>query len=276
LCLDFWRGTDRFGRGDATLLAALFVNTIFLICRRLYLYNLASRQTRAFAHDASAALRDGKIDTVIAIAAQNGRSHVATVAAAGLTAFSSALLQSTHAEADEAAQRALQRSQKMQSAELKVGLASFTTIASTATFIGLLGTCFGILYAFRGYAGEKHTWVIRVHSDISRSLVSLAIGLFVTVLAMWCRNYVRNRMQEFKTEMSNAAIETLMCIDAHRLSCNHAEHPAIKTMNSATVVTDCGPGEAPYDRQRVLLLAMWTYWIYLTLYTALRPIFPSL
>jgi hypothetical protein len=76
--LDFshlWQSMDWFGRGDVTLLAVMLVNTVVVICLKFCQYGIARRQSRAFARDAAAALRDGKFDEVIAIAAQNIRSH---------------------------------------------------------------------------------------------------------------------------------------------------------------------------------------------------------
>jgi biopolymer transport protein ExbB/TolQ len=183
---ELWRSMDWFGRGDVTLLAVMLVDTMATMCFWFYRHSAARRQTRAFVHDATAGLHDGKFDEVLAIAEQNGRSPVATVVAAGLTAFVSAPPQSTHAKASESAERATQRSRKMRGAELKMGLRTFTTIASTAIFTGLLGTCFGILYAFRGAGMEKHALIARVNSDIADALVPTTMGRFVSVLAMWC------------------------------------------------------------------------------------------
>jgi len=82
-----WRMMGWLGRGDIALLTLMLVNTLIVVCRGLYRHGAARRQSRAFVHDSAAALRDGRLDQVISIAARHRRSHVATVVAAGLTAF---------------------------------------------------------------------------------------------------------------------------------------------------------------------------------------------
>ncbi len=191
---------------------------------------------------------------------------MATVFTAGLTAFAAALPEFTHTEAIEAAERAIQRSRKMQLAELKLGLGTLTAIASSAPFIGLVGTCFGILYAFRRTGMEKHQWIARVHSDIAMALATAAMGLLVAVLAMWCRNYLRDRTEVFRSEMSNATLGVVMYLNAHRQWRNQLEHSAAGAMDSVSVLAEVTAAwEVPYDRQRLLLLAIWLYWLYIAL-----------
>jgi hypothetical protein len=91
----------------------MLVNVVVLISLRLYRHSIARKQTRAFTLDATAALRDGRFDEVIATASRNSVSHVATVVAAGVTAFISALPQYTHKEASEVSERAIQRHAQM-------------------------------------------------------------------------------------------------------------------------------------------------------------------
>jgi biopolymer transport protein ExbB/TolQ len=270
---NLWRSTDRFGRGDVALLAVMLVNVVVLVSLRLFRHSIARKQTHAFTLDAAAALRDGRFDELIATAARNRGSHVATVVAAGVTAFVSAPPQYTHKEASEAAERAMQRSRKINGAALKVGLGTFTTTAWSAPFIGLLGMCFGILYAFRGYVGERHYFIVRLTSDFATALVMTAMGLLVAIFAMWFRNWHRSRIEVLQTEMSNAAIETIACLNAHPLWRNQPENSAVGTINTGPVVanfTEACSQAVPYDRQRVLLLAIWAYWLYIALSAVLR------
>jgi biopolymer transport protein ExbB/biopolymer transport protein TolQ len=87
-------------------------------------------------------LREGDFRGVTKIAKRNRHSHVATLVAAGLVAFASAPPHVTDGEAIHTAERAFQRRRQIFAAELRLGLGTLTTIASTAPFIGLLGTVF--------------------------------------------------------------------------------------------------------------------------------------
>jgi hypothetical protein len=93
-----WGKLDWFGHAAVCLLALMLVNTVVIVGDRLFRYSAARRQSCAFVRDAAVALRDGKFEEVIAIAARNTRSHVAAVVAAGLAAFSSAPPEFSHAE----------------------------------------------------------------------------------------------------------------------------------------------------------------------------------
>ena len=52
----------------------------------------------------------------------------------------------------EAAKRAIERATAMTGAELKRGIGALATIGSTAPFVGLFGTVFGIIHAFETMA----------------------------------------------------------------------------------------------------------------------------
>lgn len=125
-----WRSMRWLSRVDVGLLALMLVNTLVIICQRVYGHSAARRQSCTFVRDAAAALRDGKFDNVISIAARNSRSHVATLIAAGLTAFASAPPEFTDIEAIDAAQRAFQCSRKMFAADLKLGIGTLSTFAA--------------------------------------------------------------------------------------------------------------------------------------------------
>ena len=151
---------------------------------------------------------------------------MATVVAAGLTAYAAAPSQFTDAEAIETAERAFQRSRKFLAADLKLGLGTLATIASSAPFIGLLGTVSGIVNAFRGIGMAKAVAIAMVMSSLAEALVTTAMGLFVAVPAVWCRNYLRSRIEAFESEMSNAALEAVTYLKAHRQWRNRPEHLA--------------------------------------------------
>ncbi|MCK7483080.1 MAG: MotA/TolQ/ExbB proton channel family protein [Candidatus Moduliflexus flocculans] len=60
------------------------------------------------------------------------------------------------------------------------------TIATSAPFIGLFGTIFGIINAFRGMQLTGSGGIGAVAGGISEALVTTAVGIGVAVLALWC------------------------------------------------------------------------------------------
>ncbi len=256
--VEVWRSMDWLGRADFMLLVFMLANTGAIICFRQYRNNTARRQSRTFIRDAALALRDGKFDEVITIAARSSESHIASIVAEGLAAYASVSSEFTNTEAIATAQRAFQRRSKYLAAHLKVGLNTIVTIASSAPFIGFLGTVEGILEAGRGTAGQPSADLARGASEIAQALALGAMGLLVSILAVWCFNYLHSRIEVFEGEMSNAELEAVRCLEAHPQWRKRFEqsYPVrrILAMPDASVVRNW---EVPYDRHRPLLLAMW-------------------
>lgn len=253
-----WQSMDVLGRIDVTLLAMMLVNTLLISCHRFYIYKAARGSSRTFIRDAALPLRNGRFDDVIAVAARNNLSHVASVVAASLAAFASAPPQFTHVEVMEFVKRACQRSRKAQAASLRLGLGTLRSIASSAPFIGLLGTCSGILNAFRGAAMEKSAFIARTNSDMATALVTTAMGLLVAIPATWLNNYFCSLAEVFQTEMSNAELETITYLNSHSEGCSQSGQQAAQSSDpflSTPDASDVWSWEVPYDRQRGLLLA---------------------
>ena len=213
-----------FDQADIILLAVMLVNTVVIVCHQYYSVGIARRQSRAFVREAQAPLRAGRFDEVISVAARYRWSHVATVVGAGLTAFVAAPPEFTDTEAITASERALLRSYKMTSRRLRLGLGTLATVASSAPFIGLLGTVFGILHASRGVDMEKSAFMRMMTSSLAEALASTAMGLLVGTAAVWCRNYLCDRVEVFESEISNASLEAITYLTANRRRCTQSQH----------------------------------------------------
>lgn len=94
-------------------------------------------------------------------------------------------------------------------AELKRGLSGLATIGSTAPFVGLFGTVFGIINAFKQIHAEKATGLTAVAGGIAEALVATAFGLFVAVPAVWAYNYFTAKIEGFDVEMDNSSKELI-------------------------------------------------------------------
>ena len=67
----------------------------------------------------------------------------------------------------DASRRALERAEAITHAELKRGVSTLATIASSSPFVGLFGTVVGIINAFQGISTEKSTGLGAVAGGIS-------------------------------------------------------------------------------------------------------------
>lgn len=80
-------------------------------------------------------------------------------------------------------------------AELKAHVGNLKSIASTATYFGLLGTCLGILSTFSPVAMERHAYMAWVTSKLAAALVPCAAGIIVAIPATCGYAYGRTRLE---------------------------------------------------------------------------------
>jgi biopolymer transport protein TolQ len=73
-------------------------------------------------------------------------------------------------------------------------LGFLATVGSNAPFIGLLGTVFGIMDAFRGLAQSQGD-ATAVMIGISKALVATAVGLMVAIPAVIAYNYFQKQVK---------------------------------------------------------------------------------
>lgn len=191
-------------------LFVMSVLSIAVMVDRWLVFSSARRQSREFAPAVAGALKQGRLDEAIKIAERNKKSHLAKVVSAGLSEFQAhAGTSDLPGDQIEASQRALERAEAIEHAELKRGLGMLATIGSTGPFVGLFGTVLGIINAFQSISAEKTTGLAAVAGGISEALVTTAIGLFVAVPAVWAYNYFSSRVEAFDVEMNNSSSELI-------------------------------------------------------------------
>ena len=144
------------------ILLIMSVYSIAIMVERYLTYTAAKKQSREFAPRVAQALKNNRIEEAINISDKHRKSHLAMVVSSGLQEFR-AHEQSSDISGDEieASKRALQRAIAIKTAEFRRGLSGLATIGSTAPFVGLFGTVFGIINAFRGMKNAETGWYRR-------------------------------------------------------------------------------------------------------------------
>lgn len=84
--------------------------------------------------------------------------------------------------------RALRNYMVHTQAELESGLTFLASVGSTAPFIGLFGTVWGIYHALLGLAGSTQVVLDKVAGPVGEALVMTAAGLFVAIPAVLAYN----------------------------------------------------------------------------------------
>jgi biopolymer transport protein ExbB/TolQ len=196
--------------GVIAILLIMSMYSIAVMVERYLTYRAAKQQSREFAPRVAQALKNDRIDEAITIADKHKKSHLAMVVNAGLHEFraheSGADLSG---EEIDASKRALQRAIAIKSAEFRRGLSGLATIGSTAPFVGLFGTVFGIIAAFTGMKNAESAGIGAVAGGIAEALLTTALGLAVAVPAVWVFNYFTGKVDGFVIEMDNSASELI-------------------------------------------------------------------
>lgn len=110
----------------------------------------------------------------------------------------------------EAVERALYRAIRVESTRLQRNVPFLATTASATPFIGLFGTVWGIMEAFRTIGMTGSTSIVAVAPGISEALINTAAGLFAAIPALLAYNrfshllrLARGEMEEFNLEFLN-------------------------------------------------------------------------
>lgn len=84
----------------------------------------------------------------------------------------------------EGARRAMRVSQMKEMDRLEQSLATLATVGSTSPYVGLFGTVWGIMNAFRSLGNVQHATLQMVAPGIAEALIATAMGLFAAIPAV--------------------------------------------------------------------------------------------
>ncbi|MFP3120442.1 protein TolQ [Rickettsia sp. R2] len=94
--------------------------------------------------------------------------------------------------------------------KLEKNLSFLATVGSSAPFVGLLGTVWGIMHSFQSIATSKNTSLAVVAPGIADALLATAIGLFAAIPAVIFYNYlisritlINNKIEDFISELNS-------------------------------------------------------------------------
>lgn len=107
-------------------------------------------------------------------------------------------------------QMALTRNREME--RLERGLGFLATAGSSSPFIGLFGTCIGIINAFRNIAGSQNTSLAVVAPGIAEALFATAIGLFVAIPAVMAFNKFNSELNRLAGKLEDFSMEFQMLL----------------------------------------------------------------
>lgn len=208
--MDLWAEMGTIARAVGIILMFLSVLSIYLFIERQIVFYKARSKSKALAPKLADLLKRGLVQDALALSSrkENKGSHLARVTAAGIREF----LEGKEArlsteEQIETAHRGCTRASNVFTQELKRGTSVLATIATSSPFIGLFGTIFGIINAFRGMAVTGSGGIGAVSQGIAEALITTALGIGVAIIALWCYNFLTTRIDIYNSEMANTTSE---------------------------------------------------------------------
>ncbi|HVY38051.1 MAG TPA: MotA/TolQ/ExbB proton channel family protein [Polyangia bacterium] len=122
-------------------------------------------------------------------------------------------------EAREAVEVALQAQIESERRTSESGLVVLASIGSTAPFVGLFGTVWGIIHALRAIGSSGSASLEVVAGPIGEALVATAIGIAVAVPAVLAYNFFLRRLKVQAAQLTQLAASLLAALSRHdRLS----------------------------------------------------------
>ena len=107
----------------------------------------------------------------------------------------------------EGAQRAMRATFAREVDRLEHNLELLANIGSTAPYVGLVGTVFGIMVTMHGLSTQQSASIAAVAPGISEALFATAIGLFVAIPAVWAYNRFATKVERISVRYESFAEE---------------------------------------------------------------------
>ena len=103
---------------------------------------------------------------------------------------------------------------ELENIEKNIGF--LATVGSTAPFIGLFGTVWGIMNSFQSIALSKDTSLAVVAPGIAEALLATALGLVAAIPAVIAYNKLSNNLNTYALRLQNFASEFEALLSRHR------------------------------------------------------------
>jgi len=208
--LEMWNQMGTVAKGVVFILILLSVLSIYFFIERMLTFTRAKTKSKQAAPALADLLKAGKLNEALTLSNKKDYkgSHLARITAAGIHEFLAARESGLSLEEQiESASRGCNRAASLFTQDLKRGFSIVATIATSSPFIGLFGTIFGIITAFRGMQLTGSGGIGAVAGGISEALITTAFGILVAVVALWCYNLLNSKIDVYQAEMANTSSE---------------------------------------------------------------------
>ena len=190
-------------------LALMSVYSLGVMVERLLAIRKSRQQSLRYAGLLNSMLARGETHDAAAAAESLKLGYLPRVLGAGLKEYQNVIDRTDQSKHDkiELTERAIDRTMQRTMADLKRGLGGLGTIGSSAPFVGLFGTVFGIINAFELMAAKGSGGLATVSAGISEALITTAFGLLVAIPAGAGCNFFTNTIDQIHVVIADASSE---------------------------------------------------------------------
>jgi biopolymer transport protein ExbB len=207
---ELWHEIPLFAKFIWLILVVMSLWSLTVAIAKWWSLRKAQKESIKFAPEFSQFLEEDNLSDAIGLAESYKRSHIAKVLGGALQEVKPLIQDGSVTVADiNSAERAVERNMLVEIVSLKRGLALLATVGSTAPFVGLLGTVFGIVNAFTGMALSGSGGIGAISAGIAEALIATGFGLIVAIPAVWFYNYFTTKIDNLTAEMTYVSKEMI-------------------------------------------------------------------
>ena len=198
----FWQGDAVTQTVALVLLAMSVASWVVILWKARFLWRAghdSARSTAAFWQSASVAEALEKLRTfdrealLVPMVLATRPEHRGTLATAG--------------ERSQQLTRVLRDALQAALIKLQFGQVLLATVGSTAPFVGLLGTVWGIYHALIGIASAGQVTIEKISGPVGESLIMTAAGLAVAIPAVLAYNVLGRVAGRIEAELEGFALD---------------------------------------------------------------------
>jgi biopolymer transport protein ExbB/TolQ len=217
--LGLWNQMGWVARGVVLILLGMSAYAIAIALERFVTFRKGRRRSLDFV----AALQPligpkGKLEDAHGLQAKWQDAPLARVIGTGIGEFRQGVEELGPAASDtvelelllHGVERSMERAKKRELASLSRGLPALATISSSAPFVGLFGTVFGIITAFQQMADPSQGGgggLATVSAGIAEALLTTAVGLAVAIVTVWFYNFFTTKLEQIGVLIDDATGE---------------------------------------------------------------------
>jgi len=203
---EIWDHSGGIARTVIVMLIVMMLASIVVSLERAWMFRKAKEESIALVGSIVEPLQAGDVAASLALcnAEEHSNSYIATLLRAGLKELAERA--DEHGVAN--ASRALDKTLNEEVGKLKKGMTILATTGSTAPFVGLFGTTFGVINAFQGMA-TGGGGLAGISAGISEALITTGVGIGVAVIGVWFFNYFNFRIEKITEELESSKVDLI-------------------------------------------------------------------